>query len=202
MLTWSRSPAPAERAICFDLENRPLAYWYDGQTTSEITAFGWRFDGDKDVSTMMLRPGGCFECDDGQLLDYADAYQTFAEVISGADLVYGHNIRRHDLPMLNDTLMHRLKLPGLPPLRTSDTFKDLTRGRTMSVSLENLAALYGLSGDKMRMAQPDWEAANRLDDEGVSLARERVSSDVVLQAELRQVLVGRGVLGPPKWWRP
>lgn len=201
-LRWHRSPEPASRRLCFDLENRPLAYWYDGQTTSEITAFGWRWDGDPEVNTLMLRPGGCYEADDGTLLDYSEAYRVFQHRLRSADVVYGHNIRRHDLPMLNDTLVHRLKLPSLPPLRTSDTFKDLLRGRTMSVSLESLAALYGLDGEKKKMAQADWEAANRLDDHGVTLARERVSSDVVLQAELRETLIAHGVLGPPKWWRP
>jgi hypothetical protein len=70
----------------------------------------------------------------------------------------------------------------------------------MSVSLENLAALYGLPGEKLRMAQADWEAANRLDDHGVTLARQRVTSDVMLQADLRALLVNRGLLGPPRMW--
>jgi hypothetical protein len=104
-LRWQRNPEQAARLLCFDLENRPLAYWYDGQTTSEITAFGWRWDGDAQVQTLMLRPGGCFENDAGSLFDYRDAYLLFVSELVCADIVYGHNIRRHDLPMLQGQLL-------------------------------------------------------------------------------------------------
>lgn len=186
--------------MCFDAECRPLAYWYDGQTTSEITAFGWKWDGQPEAETLMLRPGGCFETDDGQLLDYVEAYQVFRETISSAALVYGHNIRRFDLPIIQGQLL-RLKMEPLEPLLTSDTCRDYPRRKDMSVSLENLAALYNLEGDKKRMAQADWEQANRLDDDGVSAARERVVSDVLLQAQLRTRLLELGLLAAPRVWR-
>lgn len=200
------TPAPLaranlSRALCWDLENRPLAYWYDGQTTSEITAFGWRWDGEDDVQTLLLRPGGVYENDRGRTVPYRSAHLLFRQVLCDAGLVYGHNIRRHDLPMLQGQLL-RLKLPTLPALTTSDTCRDYPKRKDMSVSLENLAALYGLPGEKLRMAQTDWEQANRLDDDGVAKARERVVSDVVLQAELRRTLLEHGVLGPPRTWRP
>lgn len=198
-MKWTRSRVG--RAVCFDLENRPLAYWYDGQTTSEVTAFGWKWDDRRAVHTLMLRPGGKFEADDGGLIEYRDAYRLFVDVLLGADLVYGHNIRRHDLPMLQGQLL-RLGLPPLERLSTSDTCRDYPRRKDMSVSLENLAALYGLPEPKLRMAQADWEAANRLDDDGVEKARARVVSDVRLQAALRATLLERGLLGEPKVWRP
>lgn len=200
-LRWQRSPAKPTRKICWDLENRPLAYWYDGQTTSEVTAFGWKWDDEPEVRTMLLVSGGMFRLDDGSLVPYAAAYEAFTAELRAADVVYGHNIRRHDLPMLQGQLL-RLKLPLLPALRTSDTCRDYPKRNDLSASLENLAALYGLSRSKMHMAQPDWEAANRLTEEGVALARERVSSDVVLQAELRAVLLKHGLLKPPRMWYP
>lgn len=201
MLTWRRSPEPPSRRLCFDLENRPLAYWYDGQTTSQITAFGWKWDGEEKVHTFMLRPDGRYDTALGTTYTAEAAHEHFARMLTEADLVYGHNIRRHDLPMLQGQLL-RLKLPLLPALRTSDTCRDYPKRKDMSVSLANLASLYGLSGDKHVLSQTDWEAANRLDDHGVSMARERVTSDVVLQAELRSVLLAHGLLGPPRAWRP
>lgn len=196
------TPTSFRRRLCFDLENRPLAYWYDGQTTSEITAFGWKWDDEDEVRTLLLRGGGRFETDDGRRISYRAAYELFVSELRSADLVYGHNIRRHDLPMLHDTLVHRLHLPGLGRLTTTDTFRDLSRGRTLSVSLENLAARYGLPGEKRRMTQPDWENANMLGTGGVAAARERVASDVRLQTQLRERLLAEGLLRPPRVWSP
>lgn len=198
------------RLLCFDLENRPLAYWYDGETTSEITAFGWKWSDQDVVRTMLLTRDGQFRVDDYILgfglapyspvyvSDWA-AYSSFMLTLSSADLVYGHNIRKHDLPMFNAGLLRR-QLPILPALRTTDTLKDYPRRGGMSASLENLAAMYGLEGEKKTMRQPDWEKANRLTPDGLELARERVASDVLLQERLRERVAD--ILKPPSWWRP
>lgn len=191
--------------LCFDLENRPLAYWYDGQTTSEITAFGWKWSNQRRVHTMVLLPNGKFlingDVDGGVEVDDDLAYTRFCIELREAGLVYGHNIRRHDLPMLNAGLIRR-ELPPLPPLLTSDTCRDIPKVGGMSKSLENLAALYDLPGKKFTMAQPMWEDANRLTDEGVALARKRVVSDVLLQERLRSRLMELRLLGEPRVWRP
>ena len=195
------------RALCFDLENRPLAYWYDGQTTSEITAFGWKWSDEKRVHTMLLRPDGRFDVDSDDGVDEGrwserEAYGFFAQYVIGtADLVYGHNIRRHDLPMLNAGLIRR-KLPPLPELRTSDTCRDLPKMGGMSKSLENLVGYYGIKGAKYTMSQPMWEDANRLTDNGVALARKRVASDVLLQERLRNKLIELDLLKEPRTWKP
>ena len=194
-------PAPP-RLLCFDLENRPLAYWYDGETTSEITAFGWKWADERRVHTMLLQPDGTFSVSDrdGQHLAANDAYERFVRELEQAGVVYGHNIRRHDLPMLNAHLL-RLQLPMLPPLRTTDTFKDLPRTAGVSKSLENMAAMYGMPA-KRKMTQPDWERANRLEPAGVEAARKRVAGDVILQERLRAKLSELGLLRAPRLWRP
>lgn len=189
------------RALCFDLENRPLAYWYDGQTTSEITAFGWKWSDEQDVKTMLLLRTGRFQLGDGSTVSEQTAYRTFAAELGRADLVYGHNIRRHDLPMLQAGLLRR-ELPMLPELRTSDTCRDIPKRGGVSASLENLAAMYSLGGEKFTMSQPAWEKANRLTPDGLGLARRRVASDVLLQEALRDKLVSLGILRDPKVWRP
>ena len=194
------------KTLCFDLENRPLAYWYDGETTSEITAFGWKWADEDVVYTMLLTGAGTFQwdrSDDGESvwLKDAGAYKHFCEVLEEADLVYGHNIRRHDLPMLNAGLLRR-QLPILKPLLTTDTLKDLPKRGGMSASLENLSAYYGLEGEKLKMTQPMWEEANRLKPEGMELARERVAGDVLLQERLRSKLLELDLLKPPRMWKP
>jgi hypothetical protein len=190
------------RVLCFDLENRPLAYWYDGQTTSEITAFGWKWSDESDVHTMLLRPNGRFVLDDGrQSFAAAEAYIHFAAELASAGLVFGHNIRRHDLPMLNAGLVRR-QLPPLAPVLTSDTCRDIPKLGGMSKSLENLAGYYALDGVKYTMSQPMWEDANRLTDGGIALARKRVSSDVLLQEALRAKLLDLAILKAPRTWAP
>lgn len=198
-VTVSRAPEP--RALCFDLENRPLAYWYDGNPTSEITAFGWKWADERTVNTMLLQPDGTFLKDNGVSLGCDEAYPMFVGELWNAGVVYGHNIRRHDLPMLNAGLLRR-ELPPLPPLLTTDTCRDIPKTGGVSKSLENMAAMYGLKGKKHTMSQPMWEDANRLTSSGTSLAQKRVASDVLLQERLRAKLLALGILKPPRAWSP
>lgn len=202
------------RTLCFDLENRPLAYWYDGNPTSEITAFAWKWSDSKHpVKTMLLRKDGDFQIDGGVFKNSPRAvgkkfsvpndmaYEMFCDELKEADLVYGHNIRKHDLPILQAGLLRR-QLPILPPLLTSDTLVDYPKRSGMSRSLENLAAMYDLGGEKYHMSQPAWEKANRLSDDGLELARKRVVSDVLLQEKLRNKLLDLNILKPPRAWNP
>ena len=198
--------AARTKLLCFDLENRPLAYWYDGETTSEITAFGWKWADEDRVWTMLLSRTGRFKIQhslnpESHTLNEKAAYGLFRSVLAKADIVYGHNIRRHDLPILNAGLLRR-QLPILPSLLTSDTLKDYPRRGGMSASLANLASFYGLEGEKLTMTQHMWEEANRLKTDGIELARERVEGDVLLQERLRNKLVELELLKPPRRWNP
>ena len=189
------------RAVVWDVENRPSAYWYDGATSAEITAFGWKWSDEPDVKTLVLGRDGRFVTGNGGTVDAEAAYLVFREVLASAELVIGHNIRRHDLGLVNAGLW-RLQLPLLPELRAvTDTCCDLPKRKDMSVSLENLAALYGLPGEKLRLAQVEWEEANRLTKPGIELARRRVTSDVVLQEALHRKLSSLGLLPEPRRWR-
>lgn len=195
---FSRRPV---RAVVWDVENRPSAYWYEGRTSAEITAFGWKWTDEPDVKTLVLLRNGRFVAGDGRTMAAEAAYFSFREVLCTAELNIGHNIRAHDLGLMQAGLM-RLQLPLLPELLTSDTCRDLPRRKDLSVSLENLAALYGLPGEKLRLAQVEWEEANKLTKPGVDLARRRVSSDVVLQEALHRKLSSLGLLGEPRVWKP
>lgn len=191
------------RALCFDLESRPSAFWWGDKTTAQITAFGWKWSDEKRVHTMLLTADGAFLKDDGSSFGSAAAYQSFAGLLASADLVYGHNIRRFDLPLFQAGLLRR-GLPKLPELRTTDTLKDYPKRHDMSASLENLAKMHGVDdeGGKKHMSVLDWEQANQLAPDGITLARERVASDVVLQEKLRARLIDLGLLGEPRTWKP
>lgn len=189
------------RILGFDLENRPLAYWYDGQTTSEITAIGWKWVGETDVHTLMLTANGKFVLPSGIKLKAEDTYLHFRNTLASADIVFGHNIRKHDLPIFQAGLLRR-ELPPLPPILNTDTLRDIPKKNGLSASLANLSAMYGLEGEKQSMSHSDWELSNRLTDEGIALARGRVVGDVLLQEQLRQKLLDLQLLRPPRMWNP
>lgn len=192
--------ARPRKVLCWDLENRPLAYWYDGETTSEITAFGWKWGHEEGVHTLLLNNNGRFVKDDGKTISQRRALEDFTGTLRSADLNYGHNIRSHDLPMLQAHLL-RLEMPLLGPVLTCDTLRDLPKRKGMSFSLENLAAFYGLEGEKHSMTQAAWENANRLTRSGIDEARVRVTSDVLLQERLRNKLLELEILKAPRIWR-
>lgn len=191
------------RLLCWDLESRPSAYWYDGGTTAEITAFGWKWLDEDEAHAMLLRRDGRFQRDDGKSVAGDRAYAEFASVLASAGIAYGHNVRNFDLPLFNAGLLRR-KLTPLNSLLVTDTLRDIPKRKDMSASLENLAVMYGLDdeGGKKHMSIMDWEKANRLMPDGMALARERVVSDVLLQERLRGRLLELGLLRPPRVWSP
>jgi hypothetical protein len=190
------------RALCFDLESRPSAFWYGDKTTAEITAFGWKWRDEPDAHALLLTKDGRFRNDEGRTVSAHTAYAAFRLTLSHADLVYGHNIRRFDLPLFQAGLL-RLGLPILPELRTTDTLRDYPKRHDMSASLASLAALYELDEDgKLHLSQHEWEQANRLTPDGIERAHARVVSDVLLQERLRDKLLELGLLGSPRTWRP
>lgn len=179
------------RILDFDLENRPLSYWYDGQTTAEITAIAAGYEPDN-IQCRAIGPvrGG-----------YEEMLLWFVARYNAADVVTGHYIRRHDLPIINGALLEA----GLKPLKpklTIDTKEDLIKRKDLSASQEALASMLGLPEPKRHMTQGDWREANRLTPAGVAKTKERVIGDVVQHMALREALVEIGALGAPKVWRP
>ena len=65
------------KVLGWDCENKPLAYWYDGETTSEITAIGWKWTNQPNVNVLLLRNDGRFEDDSGKALSKEKAYTLF-----------------------------------------------------------------------------------------------------------------------------
>lgn len=176
------------RILDFDLENRPLSYLGMGFTTDEITAIGCSWVGTDHVDVWLL----------GQHKPRT-MLREFVKRYMEADIVTGHYIRRHDLPILNGSLLEH-GLPVLPPKLTSDTKMDLVRRKGISASQENLSEMFGLDAEKQHMSQVRWRSANRLTKAGLEATRGRVTSDVVQHKQLRERLILAGALGAPKLW--
>jgi hypothetical protein len=188
MLRW-RNGRPL-RVLDFDLENRPLAYLGFDYTTAEVTAIAASWEGSDRVWVKLLGRNTSEEMLGG-----------FVALYDQADMVTGHYVRKHDLPVLNGALLEL----GMPPLKqklVSDTKMDLADSRYLSLSQESLAAMFGLSHRKEHMNQTQWRDANRLTAKGLRETRRRVAGDVRQHKELRRKLIQVGVLGPPRLWRP
>lgn len=192
--------------LTFDLENRPLSYLGQDWTSSEITAMAWSWGEREGVSVMLLNldgqyeyylPGDAAPC----LFDPDRAVDYVRGLMKSADIVTGHYIRKHDLPTLNSACMeHGVEL--LPSLLVSDTKEDLAKRKDLSASQENLSALFHLKNPKHHMTQSEWRKANRLGKDGLLAARKRVVDDVLQHMELRKELVARGLVKPPRIWKP
>jgi hypothetical protein len=180
-----------KRVLDFDIENRPLSYWYDGATTAEITAIAACWVGEPDRMKVWLlgihKPVAILE--------------NFRKLYDQADVVIGHNIRRHDLPIINAGMLE-YHLPPLSPKMTADTQWDLVKKKDLSSSLEVLAEMFGLETTKQHMSTFRWREANRLKRAGIADAKSRAVSDVQIHMELYPKLVEGGYLKSPKLWRP
>ena len=176
------------RILDFDIENRPLSYWVPDQPTAEITAIAtcWA----DDVGSMRVYLLG--------INTYEEILQHFVDRYNDADIVTGHYIRRHDLPIINGALLE-LGWPQLGPKLTIDTKLDMTKKQGIPATQEYLLDLFGI-GKKVYMGQADWRQANRLTPEGIEATRRRVSGDVYDHMKLRPEMTRRGLLNSPKMW--
>ncbi len=182
----------------FDIENRPLSYWMDDRPTAEITAIAscW-VDDLSSMEVLLLEPD-----DDGPRA----ILERFVARYNMADMVTGHYIRKHDLPIINGAL-YELDMPLLTAKLTCDTKLDMFSKAdvpaTQEFLLETLHVkdVYGKQLTKYHMSQTDWREANRLG-AGREKTRERVASDVYDHIHLRQAMLDRGMLRPPRMWNP
>lgn len=184
-----RVPARAARVLDFDLENRPLSYLGSDFTTAEVTAIAWAWAGSGRVTVRLLG--------DHTL---PDILAEFVEVYQQADMVTGHYITGHDLPMLNGALME-CRMAPLPDKLVSDTKTHLIRSKGLSLSQESLGAMFRLDHQKVQMNQSKWRAANRLTKAGLAEVRQRVTGDVRQHMDLRNELLAAGYLAAPQMWR-
>lgn len=178
------------RVLDFDIENRPLSYLGSDFTTGEVTAISWAWCDKPDHVTVHLL---------GET-ELPAILQAFCDVYAQADMVTGHYILGHDLPMVNGALMEQ-RLPALSDKMVHDTKCHLIRSKGISLSQDSLGAMFRLDHAKVQMNQVKWRAANRLTPEGLALVRERVTGDVKQHMAMRRELLALGYLAAPKLWK-
>lgn len=180
-----------KRVLDFDTENRPISYLGNDYVTADLTAIAWSWgDVPHDCEVHVVTSDPRSQRD--MLLQFCEAY-------AEADVVTGHFIRGHDLPIINGALVEH-GLPTLPPRLASDTKLDLIKTQRVSMSQESLAAMLGVPAAKFHMTQTFWRAANRLEPAGIDLTRKRVVDDVIQHVLMRREMVKRGLLLSPRIW--
>jgi hypothetical protein len=185
----------APKVLDFDIETRPLG-WYGGDFVhKEVTAIAsaWIVDGEP-VGLMVDLLTKRHKTPKAMLKRFRERY-------AEADLVTGHYIRGYDLPVLNGAMLE-FDLGSLPAKNSHDTKLDRIKLQGISSSQENLGGMLEIEAPKVQMNMADWRAANRLTMAGLGLVRERVAGDVIQHVYLRESLLDRGFLGPPRVWDP
>ena len=179
------------RVLDFDTECRPMHY-SEYRAESQITAVAWSWVGEAKVECELLEQ---------DLSNETAMLDRFLHQVAWADVLTGHYLRKHDLPLLVDTCV-RLGFSLPDPVLVQDTMLDLVRVRGLGKSQQNLAETFDLAAEKHSMSGAAWRRANTLTPAGQAATKKRVVSDVVQHKQLRIKLLQRGLLKSPKLWRP
>lgn len=177
------------RILDFDTECRPMHY-SDWRPESQLTAYAWSWVGEHEVHSRVLHQN---------LRNEEKILREFLAAVAEADMLVGHYIRRHDLPLIND---HCIRF-GLPPINNvlvQDTKLDIIKGGGLGMSQENLSLEFELTSEKHSMSGALWRRANTLSRSGQAEALRRVESDVIQNKELYAELKRRDILHPGRLW--
>jgi hypothetical protein len=174
----------------FDIENRPLSYLGSDFTTSEITAIAAGiYPVQESITSKLLKtPDSALP-----MLEW------FVELWNLADVVTGHYILAHDIPIINGALTEH-RMPNLKPKLVSDTKIHGHAGKGISKSQESLSDILGVEAEKYHMTQARWRDANRLTFTGLVETRTRVEGDVHQHMLMRAEMIRLGKLGRPVLW--
>jgi hypothetical protein len=203
------------RILDFDIENRPLSYWMPDRPTAQITSIASAWIGDHDSIDVLLLAPPCYHkghedvCPDWPkgMMGLPALLTRFVERYNQADMVTGHYIRKHDLPIINGALYDN-SLPLLGPKLTSDTKLDMMKKADIPATQEFLLELLdpqcpiAIPLEKHHMSQRTWREANVLSRSGIESTRTRVSTDVHAHWHMRDAMLERGMLRAPRMWDP
>lgn len=192
----SRLPRIGEttrRTLDFDTESVAAGFADPQWVPQTVTcwAYSW-VDGDE-VQVSALPVSDFYDLDArrgflGPLLD----------AIEQADVVTGHNLVRHDLPLLNAQCL-LLGLPTLRPVLVQDTMK-FPRSKGWKKGQDNVSHALSVVEEKRSLNWAEWQAAYAEPD--LATVKDRCASDVLMHKRMREAMRERGWLKPPRPWTP
>lgn len=168
----------AARVLDFDSENVPGFYWYDEKATDRLHTIAWKFVDDRDdpdyTTTGWTRSG---------LLLNAAGFRRFRRAAERADAVTGHNIIKHDIPLIN-AYCDRQGLPRIRWPHVIDTLQTIRAVKGMSRSQEFLGQLHKLEQAKKQVGLYTWEEAARGNPAACKVVVDRCVKDVEMHIQL------------------
>ena len=186
---------PTQKILDFDMESVAAGFADPNWVPQKISCIAWSWVGSEDVFVLT--------CGDSRGF-YERSYKrkemliNFLPQFLEADVVRGHNLIRHDLPLLNTECM-RLGLDILPPKRVHDSMR-IIKTKGFKKGQDNLCALLNTYEQKLSLNWQEWDDAYC--EEGWPTVKRRAKSDVLAHKELYTKMEERGWLKAPTMWRP
>jgi len=178
---------PEPRVLDFDIETIAAGFADPNWVPQKITCVAWSWVGNDGVEIRTRLEDGIKP----MLEDFLAAYNE-------ADVVTGHNITRFDLPIVNSEML-RNGYPSLKTILAEDTMS-LVKTKGFKKGQDVLATLLKLPVDKLPLNWQQWQDAYEEDD--WATIKQRCAGDVIQHKLLRIEMKKRGMLNPPRKWKP
>jgi DNA polymerase elongation subunit (family B) len=183
------------RILDFDMESVAAGFADPQWVPQKITAIAWSWVGSDTIDTIVGNADSLYTKPEIRV----EMIKTFLAALDEADMVTGHNLLRHDLPLLNAEMM-RLHFPStLRPIRVHDTMR-MVKTKGFKKGQDNIAGLVETHERKIAMDWQQWEDAYA--EPGWPKVADRCRSDVIMHKEMLAEMKERGWLKKPVLWRP
>lgn len=184
-----------QKVLDFDTESLAAGFYDPQWVPQKITCIAWSWIGQDRVHVATCK-------DERGLYSKSvwrrEMIQLFLKALLKADLVVGHNIIRHDLPVLNAECL-RLGLKPLPPIKVQDTMR-FTKTKGFLKGQDNIGALIDTHDQKMSLNWQQWDDAYA--EPGWPTVIKRCKGDVKMHKDIYAHMLAEGWLKPIRIWRP
>lgn len=181
------------RILDFDMESLAAGFADPAWVPQKITCISWGWVGYEGTNSAISTQMGFFIPSIRRTM-----LEQFLPVYEQADVVAGHNLLRHDLPLLKAECM-RLGLPIPGPKLVEDTIQ-IRKVKGLKKGLDNLGKLLKTQEEKQDMDWQAWEEA--YEDPTWQKVIDRCESDVRLHQDVRQKMIDLGWHAKRVVWTP
>lgn len=182
------------RILDFDVETIAAGFADPNWVPQKITCVAWSWVGEDKVESRICGTKGLF----AETKWRAAMLTSLLKEIRKADMVTGHNLIRFDLPVINSECM-RLGLDPLPELLVQDTMA-LVRTKGFKKGQDNIGQLLEVPIEKQAMSWQQWQ--DGYEEPDWKTIRSRCETDVLMHKLMREKMLERGWLKPPRRWKP
>jgi hypothetical protein len=193
-LQWDEPQYRDMAILDFDMESLAAGFADPAWVPQKITCISWSWVGYDAVNSVISTQMGFFIPS-----IRANALAQFMPIFNQADMVTGHNLLRHDLPLLRAECLYL----GIEPPKAKlvqDTIR-IGKSKGLKKGLDNLGGMLMTQEEKQAMDWAAWEKA--YEDPTWQAVIDRCESDVRLHKEVRAEMLRRGGwLKKPVTWSP